>query len=165
MWRWMLFVLILIAGLVAVIALSPTARFMAGALMGAVLDPGPPPIAGDIRCADWRTCAPADRRFNAVLLRRFPIGSSAQGLESALLAEGFHHLEPSFANCMPHGTKPGVGVPFIECPTWDENWDPRNDLSYRWGKIPCGSAVIVRWSADRSGRLTHIEGGFDYVCL
>ena len=166
MWRWLAGGLVLVTLFVLVIMASPSGKFAAGALLSYVLDPGPPKIADGMSCEDWRGCGAAGRAINATLSRRFPLGSTAHALEAELSSQGFRRDdEVAFRACHQPGTPSPVGVPIIECPSWDPHWNPRNRLAYNWGHIPCGSTLSVMWSADRFGRLTHIDGSFGYACL
>jgi hypothetical protein len=125
----------------------------------------PPPILGDIRCDDWRGCGNASRAFTSVLRNNFPVGTRGDVLQAELLKQGFHHLPSSITKCLPRGELAPIGVKYVQCPAWDANWNPRNDLVYGWGWFPCGSQVGVAWSEDRNGKISHIEGYYDYTCL
>lgn len=124
-------------------------------------DPGPPKILGDTRCTNRRQCAAAHVALNATLHRRFPLGTTQRALVSALNAEGFQPRPASLAQCGP--APPGKQS--TPCPAWDPNWNPRNNLEYDWGKLPCGSSISVKWSVDARGVITHLEGSYDYDCL
>jgi hypothetical protein len=134
-------------------------------LFGSVIDLGPPPIAGDADCHDWRNCEKASRQFDATVARRFPLGTPQQVLETTLLQQHFERDPHQPKTCTPRGARSPIGVLTIECPEWDPHWDPKNALVYRWGRFPCGSTVGVIWSADRKGRIVHREGYFEYACL
>jgi hypothetical protein len=125
----------------------------------------PPPIADGIKCDSWRNCGEASRAFANILHRRFPLGTHEDVLRSALYAQGFHPLPSSIATCLPPGREAPVGKLVIECPAWDLSWNPRNDLVYGWGGPPCGSELSVKWSSDKNGKITHLEGNYDYACL
>ena len=153
----------LLAILGITLALSENARLLLGVALQ--IDPGPPPIAGNIDCNDWRNCGPASRKFDDIVARRFPLGTPQQTLEAALLEQNFGRDPNMPKTCTPAGANAGIGVLTVTCPDWDAHWDPKNELVYHWGRFPCGSTAGVRWSADRAGRLTHIEGYFDYACL
>jgi hypothetical protein len=71
----------------------------------------------------------------------------------------------SITTCLPRGQEAPIGKLVIECPAWDSNWNPRNYLAYGWGGPPCGNELSVKWSADKSGKITHLEGFYDYTCL
>jgi hypothetical protein len=127
----------------------------------------PPPIMGAIYCDSTYDCRTATRAFTAVVQQRFPVGSSQDEVESALAKQGFHHLPASIKTCVSVGEGAPIGVEVIPCPPWDSNWNPRNYLKYDFsGPLPvCGSAAIVLWSADKRGRIIHIEGYYDVTCL
>jgi hypothetical protein len=126
----------------------------------------PPPLADGLRCNNWHTCSEQSQAFTAILLRRFPLGSKVDVLKSALLAQGFGRFLPtSITACLPHGQEAPIGKMVIECPEWDANWNPRNDLEYHWGGPLCGSGLIVRWSSNKGGRIAHLDGNYDYACL
>ncbi len=136
-------------------------------LLGVALqsDPGPPAIAAGIDCHDWRDCEETSRRFDAIVARRFPLGTAQSALEDTLLAQNFRRDPNMPKTCTLRGVQRPIGVLTIECPDWDPGWDPRNELVYHWGRFPCGSTVGVRWSADRTGRIVHTVGYFYYGCL
>ncbi len=165
MWRWLAGGLGLATVLALVILFSPPAKFAVGALLSYGLDPGPPKIADGISCEDWRGCGAADRAINATLSRRFPLGSPSYVLDSELSDQGFRRDGIAFKTCHAPDAPSPIGIAVIDCPSWDPHWNPRNRLAYHWGHIPCGNTLSVMWSADPAGRLTHIEGGFDYACL
>jgi hypothetical protein len=153
-WPWLL----LPVGLVIIAALASIA-FGSARL-------SPPPITEGIACNNWRNCGKEDQAFNAVLSRRFPLGSKASNLRAALIAQGFFDPLPSaIKTCSPAGESGQVGQEMIECPAWDENWNPHNFLEHSSGIGPCGRNVIVQWSSDKNGKITHIEGAFDNVCI
>lgn len=124
----------------------------------------PPPIAGGIGCDNVRTCGEANRAFTQRLNRRFPPGTSVASLRSELTTEGFQPLPAAIKDCLPPGEPAPIGKLVIECPAWNLAWDPRNELVYGWGVLPCGRSLSVRWDADRQGRVTRIEGYYDYTC-
>jgi hypothetical protein len=128
-------------------------------------DPGPPPIAHGLSCANVRNCEKANAAFDAIIRRHFPTGTPATALEAALASEGFHRDTNQPRSCTSNSAKAPVGVLFIECPAWDASWNPHNSLSYEWGSFPCGSRAGVMWSTDHDGRVTHIEGYLNYACL
>jgi hypothetical protein len=126
---------------------------------------GAPKFARGLTCDNWRNCDGATQKFDASLHKRFPVGTSAQNLKSVMFAQGFHHLSSPVAKCLKDGEESPVGKLTIRCPSWDQNWDPRNELVYQWGWLPCGKQVSVRWSEDGEGRLIHLEGRYDMTCL
>ncbi len=95
----------------------------------------PPPILGTVRCTDLPKCTRATADFNAILHRRFPVGSSAKVLETTLVAQNF------------------------EAPL-----SPGHVLSYGWGHLPCSSGVTVRWTADAKNKITSVGGVYFYGC-
>jgi hypothetical protein len=153
----------ILVALGTVLVFSENARLGLGALLQ--IDPGPPAIAGNISCDDWRNCAHASRQFDEIIQHRFPIGMPQQALEMALLDQRFVRDTNMPKTCTPRGVRNPVGVLTIDCPDWDQNWNPKNELVYHWGRFPCGSTAGVRWSADRTGRIVHREGFLDYACL
>ncbi|HXC55497.1 MAG TPA: hypothetical protein VNU97_09390 [Rhizomicrobium sp.] len=153
----------ILAALGIILVFSENARLVLGALLQT--DPGPPAIAGNISCNDWRNCDHASRQFDEIVEHRFPIGMSQQAVEAALLGQHFERYAFMPKTCTPRGARSPVGVLTVECPDWDQRWNPKNELVYHWGRIPCGSTVGVRWSADRVGRIVHREGYFYYACM
>ena len=124
-----------------------------------------PPIASGIYCFDPLHCGEASRALTHILLRRFPLGTHEDVLRSALTAQGFRSLPSSISACVPRGKVPPIGIFAIDCPAWDPEWNPRNYLAYGWGWHVCGHGVNVMWSSDKAGRITHLEGHYDYTCL
>ena len=125
----------------------------------------PPPIAENVKCENWRNCREASYAFTQILRKRFPFGTHDRVLRTALLDQGFSGLPASITSCLPHGQEAPVGKMVIECPAWDPSWNPENYLAYGWGVAPCGSQLSVKWSADKKGKITHLEGYYDYTCL
>lgn len=125
----------------------------------------PPPIADDIKCKSWRDCREASERITLILNRQFVAGTPSRMLTSKLLAEGFHKRSIILHSCLPPGQAGRVGQTVIQCPNWDSNWNPNNELVFEWSGVPCGNEISVRWSADKKERLVHLQGYFDEVCL
>ncbi|HXC55053.1 MAG TPA: hypothetical protein VNU97_07145 [Rhizomicrobium sp.] len=157
--RSLLFSLVGIAALALVIVLVQQGLARTGAHFF------PPPMADGIKCDNWRNCSQANAAFTEVLRRRFPLGTPENVLRSTLLAQGFRTLPVSITACLPRGQEAPIGKLVIECPAWDFNWNPRDYLAYGWGGPPCGTDLSVKWSADKSGKITHLEGYYDYTCL
>jgi hypothetical protein len=155
----------LVFSLVGATALALVAVLVQQGLARAGSPAVPPPISDGIRCADWKNCSEASRAFADILHRRFPLGTHEDVLKSRLSAQGFRPLPLSITNCLPPTREAPIGKLVIECPSWDLNWNPRNELVYGWGGPPCGSELSVKWSADKSGKITHLEGAYDYTCL
>lgn len=124
-----------------------------------------PKIARGLDCENWRNCADASRKFNTALNKRFPVGSDAKILRSVLLGQGFRQLPSSIVRCLKDKEFGPVGELVIQCPSWDQNWNPRNELVYDWGWLLCGKEVGAGWSEDNEGRLTHLEGFVEMSCL
>ena len=143
------------------------ARLIIAALLTATLAAcSPPPILGHIQCDDLRDCRAASREFTVVVQRRFPIGSSQSALEAELLRQGFHRITPQIARCSLPGESKEIGKSYIDCPPWDSNWNPRNYLAYDLTLLSvCGHNIVVLWSSDAKGKITHIEGHYDVTCL
>jgi len=88
----------------------------------------PPPIAGDVKCEDWRNCSKANYAFTQILREQFPLGTHENVLRAVLLRQGFSSLPASITACLPRGHEASIGTMVIECPAWDPNWNPRNFL-------------------------------------
>jgi hypothetical protein len=154
-----------VAALSVAVATSDRARIAFAMLLGPIFDPGPPEMIGDIRCDDWRSCVRQNQAVDAIFRKRFPVGTPAKNLEATLSKEGFRHFGPVLDRCSAPGDVEAVGKVYIPCPNWDAHWKPKNHLIYGWGSLPCGSSIGVLWSTDRTGRVMHTEGYYDYGCL
>jgi hypothetical protein len=125
----------------------------------------PPPIARNNPCNSLLSCAQASVRLNHVLHFRFPIGTPEASLKAQLQAQGFRQPAPLLNKCLLHNrVKPDDGF-VIGCPAWDRNWSPRNDLMYRWGGTLCSKQINVRWSSDKAGMITRLQGLYTSQCL
>lgn len=120
----------------------------------------PPSIArGVITNADWLHWDRGSTKFSTVLVQRFPLGTSESDLRTALSKQGF---KPAW-RC--------PGGPYVhKLPNGDsesctEPWNPDQSLVYSWGGLPCTETLSVWWSADRKGRIAHIEGHYGGACL
>jgi hypothetical protein len=131
----------------------------------------PPPIAqGVIVEADWADFDAGSRKFNAAIQQKFPQGAPESKLVQTLVSQHFHFARPAHEGCktiqeqrkMEMGSNIGGGpTSYYECP----EWDPKRTLRYAWGGIPCDQYVLVQWSADKQGRLTHIQGFYGGGCM
>jgi hypothetical protein len=95
---------------------------------------GPPAIlvAAD---RDEPHVADIDKRLTAALNRRFPQGSDAGAMRTALLGEGFRDDTAG------------------------------NTLVYRWDETICDHFVYVYWNVDAHNRITGIMGRYRDICL
>ena len=126
----------------------------------------PPPIAGGTDCVSWHDCREAHEKFNATLRRHFPAGSSQANLEHELMAQGFQRDPRTPTNCLRREETAPIGVPTIECPNWDQNWNPHDRLVHHTAGFPlCGRDIGVWWSSSKAGNLTHVEGFYSITCL
>jgi len=128
----------------------------------------PPPLLGEIRCNDWAACVEPDHEFSLALQRRFPTGTSESDLQAILLREGFSRAESykTPAHCMQPERAARVAEAPLVCPD-DRNsrWSP-NVFHYWWAKnAACSDEIVVLWTTDSRGSLTHIEGRFDGGCI
>lgn len=126
---------------------------------------GPPPIAKDLDCSDWRQCPAANSAFTGVLLARFPIGTPEHVLTDELRAQGFKHPPQMPETCLRPGEQAAIGTTAVTCPLWDLAWNPANSLSFEWGGPVCGREALVRWSSGRDGKITHLDGIVSASCL
>jgi len=141
----------------------PLAVLFALAAMGGCK---PPPIARGTDCVSAADCHKAREKFNAALRSHFPVGSSQAKLERELVAQGFQRDPKTPAKCLRRGEAAPIGVLTIECPAWDQNWNPRNRLVHRTVAFPiCGRDIDVWWSSGKAGNLTHVEGFYSITCL
>ena len=125
-----------------------------------------PPIAKDIHCFDWHGCTEDHTKFDEVVQRRFPVGSSQTELERDLVSQGFKRDDRVPAKCLKKREAAEIGTAVINCPDWDQNWNSSNRLVHHSMVLPlCGREFAVRWSSDKAGKLTHVEGYYDVTCL
>jgi hypothetical protein len=109
-------------------------------------------------------------RFNSILTRKFPIGSSEDALVQTLVQEGFQYARPAQPGCIPEDKawKMPIGQVFVPCP----HWDPKHHLRYSWAphELPptfwafCSQTIGVTWDA-KDGKLTQITGYFGGDCV
>jgi hypothetical protein len=145
-------------------------RWTIVAVTNSIFDPGPPPIIGQVVCNDYKPygeCDSASAHATAVILRRFPIGSSALEMEEALTQQGFQRIpeQENLAHCLTGDQSAPVSGPYVYCPSWDPRWVPRNDLEYHWGSLPCDDHVEIMWSIDAKGDISHLEATYRHTCL
>jgi hypothetical protein len=130
---------LIVAGIVAVLVAATSVwqpAHWAIAVAGSYLrSSAPPPILGDVRCTDLPKCTKATAAFNAIVRRRFPIGSSVKAMEATLTAQDF------------------------AAPTADAQF-----LSYGWGHLPCSHGLKVSWTDDGHGAIKTIDGLYFYGC-
>lgn len=124
-----------------------------------------PPILEDIRCHARVDCSEPTLQFTALLQRQFPLGTEAKYLESTLLRQGFRRNPNQPATCLKRGEFGRVGERVIQCPNWDQDWNPKNQLEYGWGSLPCPEGVLVSWSVDDRGAISQVHGSFTGGCL
>ena len=100
----------------------------------------PPPITEqNITDKDWFYSEDASRKFTSVLERRFRTGSSEQVLIKVLRNQGFHSRDQG-------------------------KYLDRELIFEWWTGFPCREDVSVIWSADKSGKITYIKGGYGNAC-
>ena len=126
----------------------------------------PPLIAFDLHCKTLYNCNDAGAELTNRLVEKFPVGTRENILVDYLSSQGFHRRREAVSKCLPYGETPTIGVPFINCPPWDPDWNPENELSFEWSTNPaCGSQVGAVWSTDKQKRITHLQGWYDVTCL
>jgi hypothetical protein len=167
--RVVLFTLIALAlSSCALLVVHPPRRLIAPLIAYALyaFSGNPPAIAqGEMTDQDWTRAQGADRKFTAVLVRRFPDGTSETALKSVLLRQGFRFPPSPPANCIPPGQPPPAGVAFYRCITEEQEKIRQRTLEYRWGIIICTNHATVRWSADDHSGVTNVRGTFHQICL
>jgi hypothetical protein len=118
-----------------------------------VANSGPPAIAeGHITNKDWLHWEDASKKFTAILVRKFPAGTSETVLKSTLLAQGFEAPSPPspalIVGCIPEGKPKPVGRSYTLCP----NWDVKRTLEYDWGGLPAASMYrFLGWPTLKTG--------------
>jgi hypothetical protein len=117
-------------------------------------DPGPPPIARDL-FPDQRAEEDVGNsaRFDALVQRRFLLGSQEAALISVLGTQGFG----PYANNIPIACASDAGRHTAVC-------GPRHFV-YEFGTSSCVAQLAVDWTVDGSKRLTGVKGSYEYVCL
>lgn len=108
--------------------------------------------------------AETDRRLTARLHQKFPLGTTEDTLQKALLAEGFKPLPPPPSDCVPpvqNGELMHVARPRTICLPQDQS----KSLQYVWGGGVCDRTITVRWSTDDRSTVTLLDGYFDTACL
>ena len=152
--------------LAAIVIGVPVIAFGALALMIYWGDPGPPAIFSAIHCDqnDWQhnACSVA---FDKTVQQEFHTGTPVGKLKMILSEQRFKPEDDGITRCTHPGDPTPNGVPVFACPSWDQNWYPKNRLVYHWGKPPCGKTVSVMWSSDKTGKISHIEGEYYLACL
>ena len=109
---------------------------------------------------DW---AETGRRLTARLHQKFPLGTTEDTLQKALLAEGFKPLPPPPSDCVPpvqKGQLLHVAHPRTICLPQDQS----KSLRYVWGG-GCDRTITVRWSTDDRSTVTLLDGYYDTACL
>src|SRR6266567_1039267 len=98
-----------------------------------------PPIAeGQITKEDWLAPQEGSRKVTAVLERRFPVGSRASDLRSALRDQGFAFMDVGFN--LPNGAY------------------------FHWGNVICQNTLQVEWKTDTRDQIVRIEGRYGNAC-
>ncbi len=150
-----------LGGLIAVLVLLAVGLILVGEFWPEVFEGAPPPVAAGVPF-DPNHAAAGSASFDTVIRRRFPPGTGEQMLRQVLIGQGFKQ-DPGFPpSCVGHSgqtVKDGDGM--MECPAED----PSRTLFYYWGLFPCSNVLTVDWTADTAGRITNVEGGYEYRCI
>ncbi|HEY2070089.1 MAG TPA: hypothetical protein VGG48_11085 [Rhizomicrobium sp.] len=159
--RLMLAGFVLFGAFIAAFVAFPRLTVLVGATLGQFNDPGPPKLIKSIGCVDRCNAA----SIATLVQTRFPVGTKLTDMETELGKDGFTPEDPMPAKCTPKD-KMVPGKWAVACPAWDPHWNPANRAAYRWSKtVGCGNNILIDWSADKAGRLTHVEGSYYYACV
>jgi hypothetical protein len=146
----------------AVFALTDAGQMIIGMERAELFGPQPPAIYATAnlgKVTDWRN---SGKVFNTAIQKTYPPGTPTRRLISELSAQGFIRTTSTATKCRVYPSQ-NNSQPY--CPDWDTNWNPHNELTYTWFRIPCDHHMRVRWSSDAAGRIAHIEGYYGTACL
>jgi hypothetical protein len=155
-------VLLLAAGAVGLAIIAIGALVAVATLWPALIWGAPPEIAAGITF-DPKRPDPATAQFTAVLHERFPPGTLEAALRAALLAQGFRYDEPPICYGHEGQTIHDSSGGFVGCPGLDNR-----SLRYEWGRNVmslCSNHLDTKWAVDAQGRITSINGWYEYVCM